>query len=515
MFTKRVLTKFFDRKLKDYRTWKDLTDRQIQDKHDRLPIKPPIWKKLRRDQKICFLIGAETSRFFIMSDPGCGKTLISIALILYFAKLRKNRRVLVLVPRRITKSEWAREIRKHSDIDYDVLPSSSEGKWACLESTKALIVVETYQGLMSLLCDKVPSKKKAGKNKWKPSEKLIKRLMQNIDGLIMDEVTEAKHRAKLPFRICRQISKRVGMVYALSGTPFGRNPEDLWAQMFLVDEGETLGPTLGLFREAFFTKSENGFGGFDYKIDKTKMGKLNRMLANRSIRYTADSCDLPKVVPIVKYVPLSHDAEAYYDSTWKKLVALKRGNVEEMRNEFLRLRQISSGFLGYHDDELGIKAQIEFNGNPKLDLLLSIIETIPKEYKVLVFHDFIFSGSIISRELEFAGVKHVRLTHKTKNTDQLLKQFDEDDATQIFVLNTAGAFGLNLQRAKYGIYFESPVSVILRQQMTRRFERQYSLHKNIFLYDLIIRNTVDEDILEFHKTGRDLFQAIIEGKRPR
>ncbi len=450
-----------------------------------------------------------------MNDPGTGKTLVSMALIIYFEKLKKNRRVLVLVPRRINKSEWAREIRKHSDIDYSMLQGSSEAKWACLESTKALIVVETYQGLMSMVCETVPSKNKADKNKWKLSQKLIKRLMQNIDGLILDESTSVKNRAKLPYRICRQISKRVGMVFALSGTPFGRDPIDVWAQMFLVDEGETLGPTLGLFREAFFTKSENGFGGFDYKIDKTKMGKLNRMLANRSIRYTADSCDLPKVVPIVKYVPLSHDAEAYYDSTWKNLVALKQGNVKEMRNEFLRLRQISSGFLGYHDDELGIKAQIEFNGNPKLDLLLSIIETIPKEYKILVFHDFIFSGSIISRELNFAGIKHVRLTHKTKNPGQLLKQFDEDDATQIFVLNTAGAFGLNLQRAKYGIYFESPVPVIMRTQMTRRFERQYSTHQNVFLYDLVVRNTVDEDILAFHREGRDLFQAIIEGHKPK
>jgi superfamily II DNA or RNA helicase len=438
-----------------------------------------------------------------------GKSVLSIALILYFAKLKQNKRVLVLVPNLINKSEWAREIVKHSpNTDYLILKGSTKEKWEALESTNALIVIETYVGMMRMVCDVVPHPKK-DKQKWQISQSLIKRLMKYIDGLVLDESTSAKSKAKLPYRVCRQISKRVNLVFALSGTPFGRDPIDIWAQMYLVDEGETLGATLGLFREAFFHGKENYWGGTDWTIDKRKMPLLHDMLANRSIRYTADASDLPKLVSITKYVSLPKDAKTYYLRARDKLIKL-RGNYREAHNEFLRMRQISSGFLGYYDDDQGTKAEIEFTSNPKLDLLLSIIESIPRDRKILVFHDFVFSGSIISRELDAAGIGHVRL-HKTKNQDELLHKFDHDKNIQVFVLNTAGAFGLNLQIARYGIFFESPLPVIMRKQMIRRFERQYSLHKKVFLYDLVVRNTVDEQILAFHKEGKELFTAIIEG----
>jgi SNF2 family DNA or RNA helicase len=291
-----------------------------------------------------------------------------------------------------------------------------------LEETDALLVVDTYYGLMRMVCETVPPTKKKKKDHLTISSTQVARLMKGIDGLIMDESTTVKNRGKLPFRVCRQISKRVGTVFALSGTPFGRDPIDLWAQMFLVDQGETLGPTLGLFRECFFKATENYWGGFKYDIDKNKMGLLNRTLANRSLRYVAATSDLPKLVSIVKHIKLPHDARTYYERAYDQLKK-SRGNIQESKNAFLRLRQISSGFLGYRDDELGIRAELEFPENPKLDLLLSVIESIPTDRKILVFHDFIFSGSIISRELTEMGVKHVRLYHKTKNQDELLRQF--------------------------------------------------------------------------------------------
>ena len=513
MIPKRGIREFLARPLKDFSKYKDFTDKELQRRCDLLPVRPPIWKKLLRHQKVCFIAGAETGRFAYWCDTGTGKTCLSIALILYFAKLKRNKRVIVLVPNKINKAEWAREIQKHSPTtNYAVLRGSSLDKWKQLEETKALIVIDTYYGLMRMTTDLVePKRKSKKKHKLQPSKIQLKRLMKCIDGLILDESTSAKSRGKLPFRICWQISKQVGMVYALSGTPFGRDPMDLWGQMYLVDKGETLGKTLGLFRESFFMAKQNYWGGFDYTIDKRKMGLLNRILSNCSIRIIADKADLPKVVPIVKEIGLPMDAKTYYKRAYEQLVASK-GNFRETKNAFLRLRQISSGFLGYADDELGIRAQMEFPDNPKLDLLLSTIESIPIEDKILVFHDFVFSGSIISRELDAMGIKHVRLHRNTKDPAVLLKQFDSDAKTQVFILSTAGAFGLNLQKSKYGLFFERPLSAIMFKQMMRRFERQYSLHKTVFQYDFVVKRTVDEDIIAFHKEGKSYFDAIIEGQ---
>src|ERR1700734_2167868 len=114
MIPSSVTKKFLERDLADFREYKKLTDAQLEQRRARLPIRPPIWEKLSRTQKICFIIGATQKRFFFAKDTGMGKTALSIALILYFVKLHHNKRILVLVPNKINKSEWAREIRKHA-----------------------------------------------------------------------------------------------------------------------------------------------------------------------------------------------------------------------------------------------------------------------------------------------------------------------------------------------------------------------------------------------------------------
>jgi hypothetical protein len=53
--------------------------------------------------------------------------------------------------------------------------------------------------------------------------------------------------------------------------------------------------------------------------------------------------------------------------------------------------------------------------------------------------------------------------------------------------------------------------VITRKQLIRRFERQYSPHTRIFLYDLVVAGTMDQRILAFYKAGLNLFDAIIRG----
>jgi superfamily II DNA or RNA helicase len=121
MIPKRVIRQFLERKLQDYRKYKKLPDDDLQIRCDALPVKPPIWKRLLRHQKVCFIAGTETGRMAYFNDTGTGKTIISIALVLYFAKLKKNKRVIVLVPNKINKSEWARESATSTNVPFVLL----------------------------------------------------------------------------------------------------------------------------------------------------------------------------------------------------------------------------------------------------------------------------------------------------------------------------------------------------------------------------------------------------------
>jgi SNF2 family DNA or RNA helicase len=516
--TKAAVRAFLAKPRRDLRKLKDLTEDRLQDRADALPFKPPLFKRLRFEQKVCFLIGAKYRYAGFLLDTGMGKTLLSLALIRYFSAAGKVKCVLVLVPNRTNKTEWVREINKHQDAgrlpeEFPVvmLKGSSEQKWKQLKAAQSLVVIETYAGLMRMVCTMVPAKK-GKKNKLKPDAALVKRLCSMVDGLVMDESTVVKNHLSLPYRICRQIRKKAYMAFALTGTPFGRDPSDLWSQMFLVDEGETLGPTLGLFRGALFNEKVDQWGHVSYEFKKNEEQTLNRMLAHSSIQYEVDESTLPALIPIKKFVSLPADADDLYQAARKQLINSK-GNFQESKNAFLRMRQISSGFVGYKDEELGKRAEFEFKFNPKRDALLSLVESIRTDHKVIVFVEFVFSGSMIGREFEKLGIKFAHLWGGTKDPDAVRDKFEDDPECQVLILNNqAGGFGLNLQIAKYGIYYESPVSPIIRKQTRRRFERQESAHDKVFQYDLLVRGTMDESILKWHAEGEGLFDAIIRGE---
>ena len=502
---------FLERKRQDYREYKKLTDAQLEQRMLKLPVKPPIYYKLTLLQKVCFIIGAETQRFCFFNSTGTGKSLLAIALVRYFRRLGILKHALILIPNKINKFEWQQELQKHSPSSSSlVLQGSSIDKWKALEQSNALFVFETYAGLTRMICDSKVNKK--GKNKLTPNEKKVSALAKYFQAIVCDESVRVGHHTSLPFRFCRKLSKTCQAVFTMTGTPFNRDPSLLWAQMFLTDNGYTLGETLGLFRSIFCKESENFFSGApEYKFDKKQQDLLNDFIANRSIAYPADEGSLPRCVSIQKIIQLPEDTNAYYQRMKEQLIAAQ-GNFTEMKNAFMRMRQISSGFMGYEDDETGERAKFEFPDNPKLDSLLALLQEIDREHKVIVFVDFNYSGERILKALKEAKIAALLLYGKTKNVEQVRDAFVKDKKQQVLILQNRMGVGLNLQCSRYGIYFESPVSAIDRVQCDGRFIRQYSLYKTVFSYDLLMKDTVDQQILTYHREGGDLFNAIIRDK---
>jgi SNF2 family DNA or RNA helicase len=435
----------------------------------------------------------------------------------YFKKTRETKINLVLVPNKINKYEWLEEgFGKHApNMKCVVLQGSTKNKWKLIEENPdADAFVETYMGFVRMCCDlkKVWRKRKGNKikiNKLVPNKPKIKRLMALFTGVYLDESTYVKNRAKLPWRLCNQLSKSANVFFILTATPFGRDVEDVWSQVFLVDRGETLGETLSLFRAAYFKEKENFWGGFEYKLDREGKRAISHRLDNVSIAYPADQTVMPHLSRIPKYAVLPESAEVYFERA-KDAMKIAKGDYQELKNAFLRMRQISSGFIGFKDDETGERARFEFDENPKLDLLEALVTSFKPEHKFIVFHDFQYSSRMICDMLKDLEIGHVAIHGKTKDSEWARKEFKSNPKVQGLVLsNSAGGYGLNLQFAKYGIYFESPVGAILRKQTEKRFDRQYSLHKTVMLFDLIVRGTVDQSILNFHAEGRSLWKAIL------
>lgn len=98
----------------------------------------------------------------------------------------------------------------------------------------------------------------------------------------------------------------------------------------------------------------------------------------------------------------------------------------------------------------------------------------------------------------------------TKDAQGALRQFQSDPKQRIAVINEKiGAYSLDgLQdKASYLYFYESPISVIDRSQAEKRVVRQGQKQK-VFMYDLVVKGTLDRRILQFHKDGGDLLAAL-------
>lgn len=467
----------------------------------------------RGHQMVCTVAGLSNPAFFYMLDMGLGKTWIALNLIRHRVRHRHTTKPwLVVVPGDVQVETWNQEAFLHAS-DLTVVPLWGTAADRELGLTqRADVYVMNLAGLQVLLTDLIPDPRKKDKRIRAANDDKVRRFATLFDGLVLDEAHNFGNHRSLTYALTRPLSRATRYRYLLSGTPFGRDPMMLWPQFNLMDHGQSLGPTLGLFRAGFFSARENFWGGMEYHFKQRLSPDLTRMMRNASLRYEDIECiDLPPVVRVVERVALPADISVLYHEAQEKLRAAQ-GNRMELEHQFIRTRQLASGFVSIADGN-GERVQLEFP-SPKLDLLLEHVKELPTTEKFIVFHEFTPSGDRISKALRSQKIEHVRLYGETKDKPAALRTFLHDPACRGLVANTrTGGSGGNLQVARYLFFYESPVSPIVRQQAEKRCTGARQTRKS-FMYDLVVTGTNDERILEFIKEGKDLMQEVCNSKTP-
>lgn len=474
--------------------------------------KPPRADGLMTQQLAALFLGIALKRFGYWYGMGTGKTLVILRLIEYWHSLGSLVKAVVVVPSQEAVTSWQDECEKWEfPLPFVGLSSgTTKEKWIRFSRFEKGLVIISYPSLRAMTTTRGTDRH--GKQKDIPDRTLTDAFRKDVALVAFDECTESKNKDTLNFRICRALAAKASYVYGLAGRPFGRDPTDLWAQQFLIDKGESLGPTLGLFRAAFFDAKPRYFGGpysYDYKFRKTMTTELNKHSGHRSLYWATDECvDLPPLSRIQKRFLLPKETWNYYERVVEHMIG-SRGDEHAVLNDFIRLRQLSSGFLGVANDTVGAKCEIEFDKNPKLDLLIETLERLPRGCKAVVFHEFIRSGRTISAALAKKKIVHRWLWAGTKDRTKALHDFQRDEDCEVLVLNhMLGAYALNLQAANYVFYFESPVGCIDREQSEFRCWRTGQA-KRVTLCDLVMAGGVDERILAYHREGNDLSRAIL------
>jgi len=216
-------------------------------------------------------------------------------------------------------------------------------------------------------------------------------------------------------------------------------------------------------------------------------------------------------------IPLPDSIKSHVEKARKELQdAIKNKDFKLAGNSFLTLRQLSSGFITFKEDDMdeGGKAErfkVRFDESPKLDTLIGLIEAMPSECKMVVFHDYIETGQIISDRLTGLSIQHARIYGGVSDKLAQLRRFTNTNHCNILVINSrSGSSALNLQKANYLVFFECP-SVIDREQAEARCYRPGQT-RTVFIYDLLVNGTIDSQYLNTVKAGGDLLKDFLKGK---
>ncbi|MCF6239257.1 MAG: DEAD/DEAH box helicase, partial [Candidatus Marinimicrobia bacterium] len=144
----------------------------------------------------------------------------------------------------------------------------------------------------------------------------------------------------------------------------------------------------------------------------------------------------------------------------------------------------------------------------KLELLMDMLpEMLEEGRRVLLFSQFTSMLALIEPELEKQGITYSKLTGQTRKREQVIDEF-KSGKTDVFLISLkAGGLGLNLTEADTVIIYDPWWNPAVEAQAADRTHR-IGQNKAVFIYKLIVENSVEEKILALQDKKKLLAEGI-------
>lgn len=434
----------------------------------------------------------DTERCGIWSSMGTGKTPATLNA-LDTLQLLDDRPILVVAPLRVATTTWPDEVRKWNHLKHlTVLPITGSEK----ERLRAL---KYDANILTTNFEQLPWLVEHYGDRW-PFATVVIDESTKLKGFRLRQGTQ---RAKALGRVAHTKIKRI---VELTGTPAPNGLEDLWGQAWFLDKGARLGRTYDDFKKRWFRKKYSGFGTEPMEHAQDQIQR-----ALRDICVTIDAKDWFDLKdPIVNniYVDLPAKARALYQDMEKKmyieLAADRSMDATNKAIKTMRCLHLTSGFSFYGEDKQWMDVH-----DAKIQALEDIIEEAAG-MPVLVAYQWV---PTLAR-LQKAFPDGILLSDNAG-----LRRAQAGEGRVWFGHPASMGHGVDglQEHSNIMVYFdhwwnlEERVQVLERIGPTRQM--QAGKDRPMFVHNLIVRGTVDEEVMERVETKRSIQDILLDAMK--
>jgi SNF2 family DNA or RNA helicase len=410
----------------------------------------------------------------IFHEQGLGKTKIGIDLTLYWLSKGVVDSVLIVTKRSLIQN-WSDELDLHSHVMPRLLSQDRKSNFRAFNSP-ARIYLTHYEVL---------------KSEQKRLELFLKTRRVAI---ILDEAHKIKNPdstiAQALFSIGRGFTKKVIM----TGTPVANRPYDLWAQIFFLDQGSSLGRDFEEFRKELDLSNDLGIEPDKARRFETALSKVFAKIQAFSVRETKNGANIQLPEKRIENVSVQLEIRQFeiYQQFQRDFAAIVVRNgkahlddADEVLKRLLRLVQVASNPSLVDDSYQGVPG--------KFPMLLDIVQAVvDRDEKVIIWTAFTENVDWLARELRTFGAVRVHGKIAYEDRNRSIKRFKSEPDCSVLVATPASAKeGLTLTVANNAVFFDRSFSLDDYLQAQDRIHR-ISQRKECLIINIVAKDTVDE-----------------------
>lgn len=434
----------------------------------------------------------ELPNIALFLEMGLGKTAITLDAI---RELRYNYfqagKVLIIAPKKVAESTWENEAAKWQELaglTFSRVLGTAVQRVDALRRPADIYLInrENTQWLVDYY-----------KRAWP------------FDMVVIDESSSFKSYKAKRFKALKLVRSRIRRMVLLTGTPSPKSLIDLWAQLYLLDEGKRLGRTISSYRDTYFVPDKrNQTTIFSYAPREGADKEIYNRISDICISMrSADYLELPELIYDDVPVMLDEKATRIYKKLERETLlqidddtAITAGTAAVLTNKLLQLCN------GAVYDENGAVIELQ---ECKLEALVETVEQLGDEH-AMICYNFKHDKDRILRALSGSG-KRIAV-YEGPQQEQV---WNAGDIDLLLVQPASCGYGLNLQAGGHHIiWFGLTWSLELYQQTNKRLHRQGQDHP-VIVHHLIVQGGVDEDVLASLQHKGDSQDSLLNALKAR